>query len=107
MKNMTLVRILFLDPIPCPADYPFIINDNKTCCKYFRRKYDPDSEASLDGSLLEIMDSPNMCFDDQFVECANVPLGSTCFANPDGDCKYFVVMLIGHNSIIAFFSILP
>ena len=37
----------------------------------------------MDGSLLEISDPPNLCFDDQFVECENVPLGSTCFTHPD------------------------
>ena len=82
---------LISEPIPCPTDYPFIINDNKTCCKYFRRKFDPNLGPPFDGSLLEISDPPDLCFGDQFAECANVPLGSTCFANPDGDGRLYII----------------
>ena len=73
------------DPIPCPAGNDFVINNNVTCCKYYRRKYDPNVNPLEDGAMLEITDPPELCFDDEYIECPNVPLGSTCFTNPAGD----------------------
>ena len=38
----------------------------------------------MDGSFLTETDPLELCFDDDYVECSNVPLGSTCISNPDG-----------------------
>ena len=43
----------------------------------------------MDGSLLLETDPAELCFDDEFIPCSNVPLGSTCYSNSDANGKHF------------------
>ena len=60
--------IQIIEPVECPADFPFATNDGAHCCKYYTKNYNSASQLCNGGPLmrsdpLECCEEAQVCSD--------------------------------------------